>query len=344
MSSQNDKNYNSFSLVQFIWSNRKILIIICVIAAVLSLIVSFLIKPKFQSTAVIFAPRTNSVAKILLNEESYNERLDMKAYAAEEETEQMMEILNSRSIKDILIQKFDLYNHYGIGTNEAYRQTKVYKYLKSAITIRRTQYGAISVSVMDEDPQIAADMANEILAQLDTIKHNIEYQRTIAAYKILQQQMDFVDEEMARLDDSLKVIMKEGVYEFTTQSDRMMQQYAIALAQGNTAGQQRLAKELEKLSAFGTRYLTLQEEQEKFCEYHAMCRSKMLNAIVDNSDNIPVKFVVDNAIPADKKAYPKKMLIVLVSTIASFILGVIVLLILNNLKQAPQTVVPKENE
>lgn len=344
MSSQNDKNFNSFSLVQFIWSNRKILIIICVVAAVLSLIVSFLIKPKYQSTAVIFAPRTNSVAKILLNEESYNERLDMKAYAAEEETEQMMEILNSRSIKDILIQKFDLYNHYGIGTNEAYRQTKVYKYLKGAITIRRTQYGAISVSVMDEDPQIAADMANEILAQLDTIKHNIEYQRTIAAYKILQEQMDFVDEEMARLDDSLKVIMNEGVYEFTVQSDRMMQQYAIALAQGNTAGQQRLEKELEKLSACGARYLTLKEEQEKFCEYHAMCRSKMLNAIVDKSDEIPVKFVVDNAIPADKKAYPKKMLIVLVSTIASFILGVIVLLILNNLKQTPLTVVPKEND
>ena len=112
MSNQNDKNFNSFSLVQFIWANRKILIIICAIAAVLSLIVSLLIKPKYQSTAVIFAPRTNSVAKILLNEESYNERLDMKAYAAEEETEQMMEILNSRSIKDVLIQKFDLYNQY----------------------------------------------------------------------------------------------------------------------------------------------------------------------------------------------------------------------------------------
>lgn len=342
MTSQHDPKFNSFSLARYIWKRRKTLIIICVVAAVLSMGISFLIKPKFKSTAVIFAPRTNSVAKILLNEESYNERLDMKAYADEEETEQMMEILNSREIKDVLIQKFDLYNHYGIGENEAYRQTKVYKYLKGAIDVKRTQYGAIAVNVMDENPQVAADMANEILAQLDTVKNKIEHERTMAAYKILQAQLDYVDAEMTRLDDSLKQIMDEGIYEFTVQSDRMMQQYAIAISQGNTAGQQRLQKELEKLSLNGARYLTLRKEQEQFCGYHAMCRSKMMNAIVDVSNDIPTKFVIEKAIPADKKAYPKKMIIVLVSTIASFILGVIVLLTIDKIKENSFSPKPEE--
>ena len=81
MSQQNNQNFNSFSLVQFVWKWRKTIILVCLVTAVLSLIVSFLIKPKFKSTAVVYAPRTNSVAKILLNEENYNERLDMKAYA-----------------------------------------------------------------------------------------------------------------------------------------------------------------------------------------------------------------------------------------------------------------------
>ena len=179
MSQENSQNYNSFSLVQFIWKQRKSLIIVCFVTAVLSLIVSFLITPKFKSTAIVYAPRTNSVAKILLNEENYTERLDMKAYAEEEGTEQMMEILNSRQIKDILIQKFDLYTHYGIGEKEAHRQTKIYKYLKNDINIKRTQYGAISVTVTNKDPQLAADMANEIIAQLDTVKNKIEHETDI---------------------------------------------------------------------------------------------------------------------------------------------------------------------
>ena len=59
----------------------------------------------------------------------------------------------------------------------------------------------------------------------------------------------------------------------------------------------------------------------------------MMNAIVDVSNDIPTKFVIEKAIPADKKAYPKKMIIVLVSTIASFILGVIVLLTIDKIKE-----------
>lgn len=95
---KNDRQFNSFSLVQFMWQKRKTLILVCLLVAIVSLIASFLVTPKFKSTAIVYAPRTNSVAKILLNEESYNERLDMKAYADDEETEQMMEILNSREI------------------------------------------------------------------------------------------------------------------------------------------------------------------------------------------------------------------------------------------------------
>jgi hypothetical protein len=39
-------------------------------------------------------------------------------------------------------------------------------------------------------------------------------------------------------------------------------------------------------------------------------------------------FVISHAVPADKKAYPVRWLIVLVSTFGAFVLGCIVLLIL----------------
>ena len=78
---ENSQQYNSFSLVRFLWKWRIWLLIICGVTFVLSAVCSCFIKPKFKSTATIYAPRTNSTAKILLNEQNYNERLDIKAYA-----------------------------------------------------------------------------------------------------------------------------------------------------------------------------------------------------------------------------------------------------------------------
>lgn len=329
---KNDQQFNSFSLVQFMWQKRKTLILVCLVVAVVSLIASFLIRPKFKSTAIVYAPRTNSVAKILLNGETYNERLDMKAYAEDEETEQMMEILNSREIKDKLIEKFDLYKHYELKEKESYRQTKMYKYLKNNIVIKRTQYGAISISVMDWDPQIASDMANEILVQLDSVKNRIDHERTIAAYNLLKRQLELVEAEVQRVDDSVQVLMQNGVFDFKSQSERVMQQYAIAVAQGNTAGMKRLEDELKKMSTWGSRSITLYEEQSHFRAYQAVCKTKMMSMIVDMDTEIPVKFVIERAIPSDKKSYPKKSLIVLISTVSSFILAVLVLLIIDKIK------------
>ena len=81
MEKNNREDLNSsFSLVVFLLKHWKIITIVCVATAVLSFIFStpLFIKPKYQSTAIIYAPRTNSVAKILLNQENYNERLEVK--------------------------------------------------------------------------------------------------------------------------------------------------------------------------------------------------------------------------------------------------------------------------
>ena len=329
---ENNDNYNSFSLMQFIWKKRKWLLIITAAAIVVSLVCSLLIKPKYKSTAIIYAPRTNSVAKILLNEENYNERLDIKAYATEEETEQMMQLLNAREIKDSLIRKFNLTEHLDIDTTSRGWRTKIMKVLDNAIEIKRTNFGAISIAVKDTDPQTACRMTEEILDLLDTIKNRTEHERARAAYVALCQQLDSIDKEVAKIDDSIKVCMENGVFDLEKQSERVMQQYAIAVAQGNAAAVSRLAKEQEKLSVWGPRLDALQNMQYTFLKYQALCKQKMLDARLDMEGSMPVKFVVERPIVADKKFYPKRSLIVLVSTLSVLILSVFVLLMIDKIE------------
>ena len=138
--------------------------------------------------------------------------------------------------------------------------------------------------------------------------------------------------------------MELGVIDFGAQSNRIMQQYAIALSQGNTAGANRLEKELQKLSTWGPQYITQTEVQSYLRGYQNLCRNKMMNVILDRSTEMPVKFVIEEAIPADKKYFPKKSLVVVVSTVASLILSILVLLTIEKIKTLDLTSETSEDD
>lgn len=341
-----DETFNSFNLMLFIWKWRKLLLIVCLATAVLAFVFSspWIIKPKYKSTAIIYAPRTNSLSQILMNKNNYNERLDIKAYGSEGETEQMMQILNSMEMKDAMIEKFNLIEHYVIDTNKKAWRTKLYKTFDGNCIIKRTQYGAIAVNVLDVDPLFASDIANAITQQLDTIKNNVERERAEAAYFLLKKQLEEIEQEVTRLDDSLKIIMEKGVYDFESQSERVMQQYAIAVAQGNQASQQRLQQELTKLAEFGQQAVTIRENLLLFREYKVLCQSKMMDAKIDMENQVPVKFTIQQATPSDKKDYPKKIIIVLISVIAVFILSLIVLLVMDSIQRNSIPVATQETK
>ena len=332
---ENQNKYNAFSLLQFMWKWRKWLLIVCVATFFVSAACSFLVRSRYKSTALIYAPRTSSVSKILLNEQNYNERLEIKALATVDETEQMLPFLNSVAIKDSLIEKYKLAEYYNINVNKKGGMTKLYKTITNNMTIKRTDYGAISVSVSDWDPQRAYEMTLDVIRWLDTIKNAVEYERAQAACTILQNQLDSIEREIANINDSIRALMAHGVFDVKLQSERLTQQYAIAAAQGNTAAMQRIIKEQDTIAKYGAQLTSYQDLEYNFSKYHALCKQKMMDAKMDMTTIMPVKFVIDKPFPADKKFYPKKSIIVIISTLCAFILTLIVLLTIEKIENKP---------
>ena len=103
----------------------------------------------------------------------------------------------------------------------------------------------------------------------------------VSAYILLQKQDKEIAAEIKRIDDSLSIIMEKGVFDFESQSERVTQQYAIAVAQGNTAASQRLQAELNKLSTWGPTSEALRGLLLNFREYQSLCKSKMMDAKMD---------------------------------------------------------------
>ena len=109
-------NFNTTNFLFFLYKWRKPLIIICLVAAVVSGGMSFLITPKYKSTVVLFPTSTNSISKALLAD-NFGGKQDIMEFGEEAQTEQLLQILNSNEIRGRAIKKFNLMQHYDIETD-----------------------------------------------------------------------------------------------------------------------------------------------------------------------------------------------------------------------------------
>ena len=72
---ETDLNFNTTNLLLFMYSKRKPLIIISIIAFVVSVLVSLLITPRFRSTVIFFPASSASVSEALISTSgSYGEK------------------------------------------------------------------------------------------------------------------------------------------------------------------------------------------------------------------------------------------------------------------------------
>ena len=128
MSLENKPEHSSINLLVFLYHWRKPIATTTLLAAILSAIFSgpFFIKPKYESKVVFFPGSTSSISKAVLNE-SAGIKNDVLQFGEEEEAEHLLQILNSDNIRNTIIQKYDLMNHYEIETDGAYPITKLNK-------------------------------------------------------------------------------------------------------------------------------------------------------------------------------------------------------------------------
>jgi len=328
------KDFDSTNFIQFLVNWRIPILILTAIAFVASIIFSssWFITPLYKSTVVMYPTSTSSISKALLSE-TYGGKEDILAFGEDEQTEQMLQILNSNRIRDRIIQKYDLMAHYNIDPDSKYKLTRLYNEYESNINFRRTEYNAVKITVLDKDPQLAADMANDIANQLDSVKIEMQKQLAYKGFKIVEAEYQKRSHDIRMMEDSLTKLRELGVHDYETQAEMINQQLAIEIAKNNTAGIKALNNKLDTLAKYGGPYVSLRDALEHEKKQLSVLKTKYEEAKVDAEQELPQKFVVSTAYSAEKKSYPIRWLIVLVSTISTFLVTVLVIIILENISK-----------
>jgi uncharacterized protein involved in exopolysaccharide biosynthesis len=324
--------FSSADLIVFAWEKRVPLIIITAIAAIASIIISLSITNLYKSQVVLFPAPNTSVSKYLLSEQFVG-RSGLLSFGEEEQTEQMLQVLQSDMIRNRIIQKYDLMNHYKIDSAFKYKYTVLNKKYKKYIKYRRTKYMSIVIEVLDRDPVVAANIANDISTLIDSAMRRIQWDRAYLAYKLVEKEYVDLQNHIRKMEDSLNVLRSLGIYDYEKQSEALATAYAAAVSQNNQHTMKIVSNQLENLAKYGGAYLSLIEFIKEDKDIFSLLKQKYSEAKVEFEQTLPYKYVVDSAVPAERKFYPKRSLIVIQSTFFAFVFGYVLLLIINIIKE-----------
>lgn len=343
---------------------RKPLLIVTIVTAIGAIVFSgeYFIKPKFKSTVILFPAATSSISKALMGENS-SDKQDILAFGEEEQAEQLLQVLNSDEIRDVVIRKYNLMQHYGIDSTQRYPITALTTEFNENISFQRTEFMSVRIDVMDTDPQMAANIANDIASLLDSIESKIQQQRALQALVIIEQAYNDKLAAMKLKEDSLKYIRQHGVMDYANQANVWNEEYAksysalssekaslgvlekyrdakdssvvntMARIKGAEASMKDLQLKLDQLADLGGASISLSEELSLDRESVSKLKAQHEKLKVDAMQSISHKFVVNKAMKAEKKSYPVRWLIILISTLCAFFLGIIILLVINRTKE-----------
>ena len=329
-SSKTDFSLDSTNLVLMVWGKRNLLFWIGVIALLVSLGASFLITPLYKATAIVYPPIDNQQSKELINT---NLQAGLTVFGESKEAEKLLQVLSSSTLRDIVIKKLDLTVNWGINPSDKYARHKTYGIFNSNIKFRPTQYTSVEIEVMDASPEMAAKIANTIVKVQDSLMLSIKAQVAQKGLEALEEQYKKGIEEMKELEDSLSKTMSKGVIHLQSQTQEFYKAYAKAVASNNVSAIKALDKKIEPLKEYGGEYVVLIEEiQNKSIQLNELNESMKVIRI-EASKSIPSQFVVDWATTPDKKAYPKKAIVIIVSTLSALFFGIFAIVVAEFFKQ-----------
>ncbi len=271
--------------LHFFKRHWKLLAVVGVVAVAVSVVASLLVTPRYKSTAILFPTSSNRLSKAILADR-YS--MDFMDYGIERDCEYAIQIISSQSMQEDVCNRFNMMEHYGIDANDPQKYFKLNEAYRSNITVKRTEFLGVEISVLDVDPQWAADIANFMAANYDTLSSRIQLDRARDAYSIMQGVCAELERDIRSLEDTLK----------------------------------------RDKSRMGVAELIADK-----CQELAELQTRMSQTKVDMEQTVSYKFWLDKATPADKKAYPKRAVIVLLGTLGTLVTCILVLLLLDRAKK-----------
>lgn len=300
------------SFFQLLAERWRTFALVGAIAALLAAVFSgpTFIKPRYRSSAIVYP-------------------VNLTSYSQETRSDQLLQLLESNSIRDSLIRLHRLPEHYGIDTTEAPGLFYLYNEYNDHVAIGKTRYESVQIEIEDEDPQVAQRMVLDLLDQGDKLARRLQREKSQEVLRIadreLRQARHKLDSVEARLDTLRR---RTGLLDYDAQTNEVTRGYMRMLASGTGGGAREEARALLKaLGEQGGEFDALTDLANAYRGILIDRQNAHEKALTDiNKELTYTNTVVYPELP-DKKVYPIRWLIVAIATASAVFLAFVLLLI-----------------
>ena len=129
--------YEIKNTLNFFKRHWKLLTIVFVVAAAVSVVASLMVTPRYKSSAILFPTSSNRLSKAILADR-YS--LDYMDYGIERDCEYAIQILISQSMEDDVCSRFNMMEHYGISSDDPQKLFKLHEAYRSNVSVKRTEF------------------------------------------------------------------------------------------------------------------------------------------------------------------------------------------------------------
>jgi capsular polysaccharide biosynthesis protein len=300
------ENFNTKEIIAIVLKNKKAIIVVTLLAAIASVVVSYMLKPKYKSYAVVFP-------------------VNLSPSSEESNTEQLLQFFNSEEVKNIVAKKFNLFKHYEVDTAAAGSQSLFDLYFKSNISVSPTLYESIEITVKDESPKMARDLAQAMIDETNLLVRSIKKQRLSEYITNSQRIIEFENRRVDSTNAKINALRSEyNIIDVASQakylSKKVLDNKPLTESDKKLfEGLRTKNTELEKLwHASSGQMKTLSDFKDQNDKY-----------LLDYYGEISFTNTVSKPTLPDKKFFPVRWLIVSISTLSAFALAVLFFLLSN---------------
>ena len=196
---------NDYSLIHVLktlakW--KKQIFIVTGLVGLISIVGSLLMPDYYISSAIVYPAHPT-----LANPDPIGGAEKMfYTYGAGEDLDRLFSIANSGTIKDFIINKFNLSEHYDIDTSSFKGKAKLAIHFNSLYETTKTKFDALMISVEDTDPQKARDMVTAIRLKMDEVAQHLVKESQFLTIKSLEGGIESQMKNLMMYGDSLSAL------------------------------------------------------------------------------------------------------------------------------------------
>jgi capsule polysaccharide export protein KpsE/RkpR len=292
-------------------SNWRTLAVVAVAAAVIATIATMpvFMPPKYSSGAVVYPVNLNS-------------------YSVETRTDQLLQLLESNSIRDSLIKRFDLAAVYDIDTNTQGGYFALYNEFLERVEISKTTYESVRIEVVDEDPRRARDLVNGMLEQVNLLSRRLQREKSQEVLVISQRSLDHARgklDSVERVMDTLRT--QKGILDYYGQTKELTKGYMRMMESGAPESKlSEVRRMMSDLEVNGGTFRSMQELSNMFRANYDRLLTEHERVVNDVTKELTYTNVIVYPEVSDKKVYPVRWLVLLLTVVSALLLAYLMLI------------------